>query len=238
MHPTHDDDRPMTEADRTSETRFGPRPVPPGHHGPKPSFQARRVIASGNVSPDGRSSYPTPSLGAKIAVWGGVAVGVAGGTAAAVLAVRKIADAVSGSSHAKHPHRKFNAPRFVEMDEDERDAMRRRVRAQDHADRQEFSRLRAEASQHRHDRKPKAPKRKGNFVEDLIHTSTRLSESLEGVAKSLSVAMDSFRSVAGQATGVVSEFASTADQLRSALRGDQPKAAQREAGDSDRAHRL
>ncbi|WP_207099633.1 hypothetical protein [Paracoccus shandongensis] len=238
MHPTHDDDHPLTEADRTSETRFGPRPVPPGHHGPKPSFQARRVIASGKVSPDGRSSWPTPSLGAKIAVWGGVAVGVAGGTAAAVLAVRKVADAISGDSRPKHPHRKFDAPRFVEMDEDEREAMRRRVRAQDHADHQEFSRLRAEASLHRAAPKPKASKPKGNFVEDLIHTSTRLSESLEGVAKSVSTAMDGFRSVARQATAVVAEFADTADQLRAALRGERPGPAHRDAGDSDRAHRL
>ncbi|MCZ0962596.1 hypothetical protein [Paracoccus benzoatiresistens] len=239
MHPTHDDDRPLTEADRTSETRFGPRPVPPGHHGPKPSFQARRVIASGHVSPDGRSSYPTPSLGAKIAVWGGVAVGVAGGTAAAVLAVRKIADAISGDAHPKHPQRKFNAPRFVEMDEEEREAMRRRVRAQDQSDRHEAARLRAEAEQNRDMPKPakvkKAPK--GNFVEDLIHTSNRLSESLEGIAKSLAVAMDGFRSVARQATEVVSEFASTADQLRAAVRGEQPRHAHRNA-DEDRTHRL
>ncbi|MFC3627838.1 hypothetical protein ACFOM8_00080 [Paracoccus angustae] len=238
MHPTHDDDRPLTEADRTSETRFGPRPVPPGHHGPRPSVQARRVIASGKVSPDGRSSFPTPSLGAKIAVWGGIAVGVAGGTAAAVLAVRKIADAVSGDSYASHHRRKFQAPRFVEMDEHEREAMRRRVRAQEHADHQEVSRLRAEASQHRPAQKPKASKPKGNFVEDLIHTSTKLSESLEGVAKSLSMAMDGFRSVARQATEVVAEFADTADQLRAALRGERPRSAQRDPGDSDRAHRL
>ena len=154
--------------------------------------------------------------------------------------MRKIADAISGESYPKHPQRKFNAPRFVEMDEDERDAMRRRVRAQEHADRQETSRLRTEASQHREPPKPakasKAPK--GNFVEDLIHTSTRLSESLEGVAKSLSVAMDGFRSVARQATEVVAEFASTADQLRAALRGEQPRSAPKDAYDTDRTHRL
>ncbi|WP_347138714.1 hypothetical protein [Paracoccus sp. SSK6] len=240
MYPTHDDDRPQTEADRTSETRFGPRPVPSGHHGPKPSFQARRVIASGRMSPDGRSAYPTPALGTKIAVWGGIALGVAGGTAAAVYAVRAIADAISDDPRPRHPQRKFNAPRFGQMDEDERQAMRRRVRAQEHADHQQASRLRAEASQHRDAPKaykaPKAPK--GNFVEDLIHTSTRLSESLEGVAKSLAVAMDGFRSVARQATEVVSEFAATADQLRAALRGEQPRQGQRDAGDTDRTHRL
>lgn len=238
MHPTHDHDRPMTEADRTSETRFGPRPVPPGHHGPKPSLQSRRVIASGRMSPDGRSSYPAPSLGAKIAVWGGVAVGVAGGTAAAVLAVRKIADAMSGDSGSGQFRRQYNAPRFVEMDEDERESMRRRVRDQDRADRQDVARLRAEASRHRHDGKPRSRKPKGNFVEDLIQTSTRLSESLEGIAKSVSVAMDGFRGVARQATEVVAEFADTADQLRAALKGEHPRSARRDDGDADRTHRL
>ncbi|WP_377707076.1 hypothetical protein [Paracoccus fontiphilus] len=238
MHPTHDDDRPMTEADRTSETRFGPRPVPQGHKYPGYQ-QSRRTIPSGRMAPDGRSSYPTPSLGAKIAVWGGIALGVAGGTAAAVYAVRAVADAVAGDPHPKH-QRRYAAPRFVEMDEDEREAMRRRVRAQDREDRKEVARLRAEASQHRE--APKAPKpakaRKGNFVEDLIHTSERLSESLEGVAKSLGVAMDGFRSVARQATDVISEFAATADQLRSALRGEHVAGTRRDAGDSDRVHRM
>lgn len=236
MYPTNDDDRSMTEADHTSETRFGPRPVPPGHHRPKSSFEARRVPPSGRMSPDGRSSYPTPSLGTKIAVWGGVAVGVAGGTAAAVLAVRKVVDAVSGDSNDGKFRREHHAPRFVQMDEDEKEAMRRRVRAQDRQDREEVARLRAGAAQQRQTPKPKAPK--GNFVEDLIQTSTRLSESLEGVAKSLSVAMDGFRSVARQATDVVAEFAYTAEQLRSALRGEQPQGARRDTDDDDRTHRL
>lgn len=235
MYPTHDDDRPLTDADRTSETRFGPRPVPPGHRYP----QSRRVIPSGPVSPDGRSAYPTPSLGAKIAVWGGVALGVAGGTAAAVFAARKIAGAIADDPHPKSARHGSQAPRFAQMDPEEREAMRRRVRAQDHEDRKEIARLRADASQNRQPprpAKPRAPKR--NFVEDLIQTSTKLSESLEGVVKSVTIAMDGFRSVARQATEVISEFAETADQLRTVLRGDQGAGSPREAGDSDRNHRL
>lgn len=243
MNPTHDpsqnDDRPLTDADRTSETRFGPRPVPPGHQYPKAS-QSRRTIPSGQVSPSGRSSYPAPSLGAKIAVWGGVAIGVAGGTAATVLAVRKIAEAIAHEPRGKRHHGSPTAPRFAQMDEDEREAMRRRVRAQDREDRQQAARLRAEASSDRQAPKtPKSPKApKGNFVEDLIQTSTKLSESLEGVAKSLSVAMEGFRSVARQATEVISEFASTAEQLRAALRGEQPPEDRRSSEDPERNHRL
>lgn len=240
MNPTHDDhddtNRPLTEADRTSETRFGPRPVPRGHQMP----HSRRVIPSGRVSPDGRSSHPTPTTGTRIALWGGIALGVAGGTAAAVLAIRKIAEAISDEPHHRSAHRPdrsrhHSAPRFARMDEDEQEAMRRRVRDQDRDDRQEAARLRAEASRRRPSfgRKPK----KGNFAESLIETSTRLSESLEGVAKSMAMAVESFRGVAGQATGIVQEFAGAADQLRSALRGDNPPASHR-SDEDNRTHRL
>ncbi|WEF22900.1 hypothetical protein [Paracoccus sp. S3-43] len=241
MTPTPDDfnqdDRPRTEADRTSQTRFGPRPVPPGHH----VSQSRRVIPSGRVSPDGRPSHPTPSTGAKIALWGGVALGVAGGTAAAIFAIRKIAEAISDDegprpSHHARPRRNHAAPRFARMDEEEREAMRRRVRDQDREDRQEVARLRAEAARRRP--APAAPRRKKeNFAEGLIETSTRLSQGLEGVAKSVALAVESFRGVAGQATGIVQEFAAAADQLRSALRGDNPSEPHR-PHDDDRTHRL
>lgn len=240
MNPIHDDrnddDRLLTEADRTSETRFGPRPVPQGHQMP----HSRRVIPSGRVSPDGRSSYPSPTTGTKIALWGGIALGVAGGTAAAVFAIRKIAEAISDdsdhrSSHRSHQLRHHSAPRFARMDEDEQEAMRRRVRDQDRGDRQEAARLRAEASRRRPSfgSKPK----KGNFAESLIETSTKLSESLEGVAKSMAMAVESFRGVAGQATGIVQEFAGAADQLRSALRGDNSSASHR-SDEDNRTHRL
>ena len=41
----------------------------------------------------------------------------------------------------------------------------------------------------------------------------------------------------GQATGIMQEFAGAADQLRSALRGENPSAS-RHSDDDDRAHRL
>lgn len=240
MYPTHDNDRRQTEADRTSETRFGPRPVPGGHHIPKATQQSRRVIASGRVSPDGRASYPTPALGTKITVWGGIALGVAGGTTAAVFAIRKIAKAISDDPQPKHRYRPSSAPRFGQMDDDDREAMRRRVRAQDREDRQEYARLRADASQHRSGSKA-SKAAKGNFVDDVIHTSTKLSESLEGVSKSLMTAIESFRGVARQATEIVSEFAATADQLRAALKGGQPLGRPgwgADRDDFDRTHRL
>ncbi|GHG25072.1 hypothetical protein [Paracoccus aerius] len=241
MKPTHDDDRPQTEADHTSETRFGPRPVPQGHRVPHGAPQPRRVIPSGDASSDGRSAHPYSSTGAKIAVWGGIGLGVAGGTAAAVLAIRKIAEALSDDprplSSTRHHAAPSSAPRFARLDEDEREAMRRRVRAQDREDREEIARLRAEASQARSTAAPRIKRKKANFAESLIDTSTRLSQSLEGVAKSMALAVESFRGVATQATGIVQEFAGTAEQLRAALRGE-PVSDTRRTKDDERTHRL
>lgn len=245
MTPIHDDDnRPETEADHTSQTRFGPRPVPPGHHVPQGVARSRRVIPSGRVSPGGSQGYPAPSTAAKIAVWGGIGLGVAGGTAAAVLAVRKIAEALSDdhprrTSTLRHHAASYSAPRFAELDEQDRAAMRSRVSAQDRQDRQDMTRLRAEAAQKRSAAGMKPKKRKENFAESLIETSTRLSESLERVARSMALAVESFRGVATQATGIVQEFAATAEQLRAALRGQpvSPGAGDRTDRD-DRTHRL
>ncbi len=85
MHHSEDDPNHLTEADRTSETRFGPRPVPEGHR-PPGSHPLRALKASRRAAARG------PSLSAKIIVWGGVGLGVAvgvavGGTVGAVASV-------------------------------------------------------------------------------------------------------------------------------------------------------
>ena len=46
-----------TDADITSETRFGPRPVPKGHRRPAGPQDYRRIPPSGDVSPDGKRAY-------------------------------------------------------------------------------------------------------------------------------------------------------------------------------------
>lgn len=237
MTPIHDDDHPQTEAGRTSETRFGPRPVPAGHHVPHGMAQSRRVIPSGRVSPDGRAAYPNPSTAGKIAVWGGIGLGVAGGTAAAVLAIRKLAEALSDDERsATSARRRRSAPRFAALDDHEQEAMHSRVRKQDRNDRQQAARLRIEASQTRS--APQGKVKKTNFAESMIETSDRLADSLNRLATSMGVAVESFRGVASQATGIVQEFVGTAEQLRTVLRGDQVPQSPRSDGDDDRTHRL
>lgn len=200
----------LTEADRTSQTRFGPRPVPKGHRTASP-YAHRKMVSSkippsGKVSPDGRHAWPQPSTAAKVIVWGGVALGFAGLSAAAVLIGRSLMGSDDRAPAADRPAPV--APRFAQMEEDEREAMRRRVRAQARLDGQHAARLRAKASQGR-----------GNVAKDLTRTATDLSSSLSGVAQSLTSAFDSFRGVSRQATTIVGEFVAAADQLRAILNG-------------------
>ncbi|MGR3521186.1 MAG: hypothetical protein ACU0FT_00360 [Paracoccus sp. (in: a-proteobacteria)] len=234
MHHSEDDPNHLTEADRTSETRFGPRPVPEGHR-PPGSHPLRALKASRRAAARG------PSLSAKIIVWGGVGLGVAGVTAGTLMAARKIVGIPesdrprSGRATIRDDARL--APRFSALDEDEREAIRRRTREQARQDRAESARLRAEAARDRN------PPRRRNAAEELTRTASELSSGLEGVAQSLLTAFQAFRGVAAQASGIVAEFAAAADAVREAVRGNPPPAQQDEASmprrpDDSRQHRL
>lgn len=243
MHRSDDDIHNLTEADRQSETRFGPRPVPEGHKTASPyphrPMRSSKVIPSGRLGPDGKP-WPEPSLTAKLLVWGGVAVGVAGATAAAVIATRKIADMISDDSgpryqpvhHAPdvplHDRRapQTLAPRFAELDEEEREEIRRRSRAQAREDSRLAARRRVDASRRRH-----GPR---NVASGMTETATNLSAGLNGLAESLTSAFNGFRSVAAQASAIIGEFASTAEQLRGMM-GRTDAAPARDQTDGDRA---
>lgn len=204
----HDPHSPLTEADRDSETRFGTRPVPEGHRTASP-YPHRKMVSSaippsGKVSPDGRRIWPEPSLAAKIIVWGGIAAGVAGVTAAAAIAARKLAG--HDRPHDTLP-RQTIAPRFAAIDEDEREEMRRRVRAQAREDSRAAAKLRAGASRRRSGG--------GNAARNLTATANDLSGGLNGVVQSVLGAFDAFQRVAGQARGILGEFTAAADQIRS-----------------------
>nr|WP_111297779.1 hypothetical protein [Paracoccus saliphilus] len=213
MHRSQDPHHDQTEADHTSQTRFGPRPVPEGHH---PASQSRhgktvssKIPPSGRVSPDGQQAWPTPTLTAKAIVWGGVALGVAGLTAATAITARKLIGTDKSDDVPLRRGPAPVAPRFTVLDEDEREAMRRRVRAQAREDSQTKAMLRAEASRNR--------PRRGNFAQDLTKTANELSEGLNGVAQSLTTAFAAFRGVSQQANGIVDDFVTAADKLRAVI---------------------
>ena len=104
MH--HQDDQPpitRTPADETSQTRFGPRPVPEGHRRPPGPVESRRIPPHGDVSPDGSHPWPRPSRGAKWLVWGGTGLVAATLTAGTVIAARHLIDLVSDDDGPARP---------------------------------------------------------------------------------------------------------------------------------------
>lgn len=194
-----DDPHRLTEADRESETRFGPRPVPKGHRTASPyphrHIPSSRVIPSAPMSPDGKRPYPAPALSSKVMVWGGVALGVAGITAGALLAARRLAGAIADDPAPRGPVAPLTA----------------------HARPQPPRQTAAEVGGPRPAAAPRT-----NMARDLTRTANDLSNSLNGVAQALVEAFDGFRRVASQANDTISEFSRTADQLRGLMRGAVP----------------
>lgn len=219
MSRIHDDDEHSSEATRDSATRFGPRRVPEGQrrdgiYSGRP-LHSSRIIPSGDLSPDGRSAWPQPSLTARIIVWGGVAAAAAAVTAGGVIALRRISG-IEGTQGGAQRSAHHLAPRFDDLDEDAREALRGRVLARARDDSRQAAADRANAARLRN------PPRRNAAVE-LTETATGLASGLNGLMISLQSAFDGFRSVAAQASGIVTEFASAAEQLRNLLHRDPPR---------------
>lgn len=196
-------DRPLE-----GEDRF--RRVP----GTLPINESRGIIPSGEVSRDGLRNAPKPSLTAKIIVYGGLAAGAAAATAGAVMAVQTIVDTFSGDD-----------------EDDDIAAARKRARDQDalsKARRSSFgpspSRMRFaddEAPQRTRKPAPRARSRRRapqpGIVETVNETVHSLASGSRDVMETLTAAIAAFRSVASQAGGIVEQFHSAADQVKSVL---------------------
>lgn len=252
-----------TEADETSETRFGPRPVPEGHRRPQQPPQSRHVPPHGRVSPDGIRVWPTPSPAAKWLVWGGTALAAAALTAGAAMAARHVVDALSGDRAAppqpkprrppSQPARVSDtggrdhlAPRFADLDAEAREAMRRRARDRDASEAARDDRLRAEA---RHDRTPPQPRRRApgpSLLQEVEANTASLTQGIDNLMGALTSALGGFRTVAAQAGGIMREFGDAATLAQGLLgrgAGDQgnadrqPRAAAGDQGNADRRPR-
>lgn len=191
-----DGDEPLTDADVTSETRFGPRPVPPGHRRPAEPPHSRPSPPHGDVSPDGRRAYPRPSRSAKWIVWGGTGLAAAALTAGTVIAARRIVDLVSGHDDrpTPRPYRPDEAPRprmHLSMPEEPAEPER-----------------------------PRPPRR--NLMQEIESNTATLTNSVDNVMRSVSAAVTGFRSVASQASAIVQEFGEAAELVRDIISPQQP----------------
>lgn len=227
---------PGQEAHEVSHTRFGPRPPIGQPSTGAPRLQSRRIPPSGDVSPKGDRAWPKPSLTSQVVVYGGCALMAAAATAGVVLAARKVADMVSGSDDddRARPQRPRSAPRFVDLDDNEREYMRRRVREQSRADSDQAARLRANAARNRFGPRP-------NVGQSVRQTADQISGSLTGLLSALA----GFRGVAQQAGGIIREFSDAADVVRSVLDRNEDRHGQTHAArrpvpreDDRRTHKL
>lgn len=172
----------------------------------------------------GSARRPEASDMAKVLVWGGVLLGVAGLTAGTILATRKVSDLLAGDSPQPLRNRAGTlAPRFADLDEDEREMVRRRVRAQARADAVIAARRRAEAARRRHAARPAS-------LSEIAQTASGLTAGVNGLAAALSGAFHGFRSVAAEASTVIGEFAAAARQIRGLM--DQGRAAAQRGHDA------
>lgn len=247
-HPSQHDRPPIsqTEAEATSQTRFGPRPVPEGQRHPAGPQELRRIPPHGDVSPDGSRAWPRPSPAAKWLVWGGTALAAAAVTAGTVIAARHLLDAASGPRRKTGPERSM-APRFADLTPEERAAMRRRVRDRDRDDEEarRLARLRAAAEAEAeadptHARPRRRPAPRPSLMQEVEANTTSLQNGLENVMQALDTAVSGFRTVAGQTSGILREFDGAAGLIRGIFGGGQsqstccpqksPQNSQRHAG--------
>lgn len=197
-----------TEADTTSDTRFGPRPVPEGHRHPAGPMESRRIPPHGDVSPDGSRVWPRPSPTAKWLVWGGTALAAAAATAGTVIVARHVIDALSGGGRGKGGPEHSMAPRFADLSPEERAAMRRRVRERDAEDERRMAGLRARAeASASHD--PAARPRRAppmGFAQEVEANAASLRNGFDDLMHWTTGALSGFRGVAGQASTILREF--------------------------------
>lgn len=209
-------------------------------YAPSP-YAAQKVLPHGSVNREGDRAVPEHSMTSRVLVYGGAAIAAAAATAGVVLAVRKVADLVSGNDELdrdadraadKARQRVYDAgrgvpPRFAGMTEREREAMRARARARFEQDDRERARTRAEARARADRDEDHAPRRPRpaprparsslGLLGDIEQSAASLSRNLNGIVGTVGAAMAAFRQVADQAEGVVREFHGTADQIRNFL---------------------
>ncbi|WP_104491366.1 hypothetical protein [Paracoccus denitrificans] len=227
----HQDDLPpitRTEADDTSQTRFGPRPVPKGHRHPPGPVESRRIPPHGNVSPDGSRPWPRPSRGAKWLVLGGTGVAAAALTAGGVIAARHLLGLASPNTPPQRRRDSF-APQHVAPD-----PAARKPAAPPPPRQHEARRTARPEAEPKRPRPGRRPPRQGLLQEVEANTAS-LTNGVENVMRALTAAVAGFRTVAGQASTIVQEFGDAAAMVRDII-DRKPSSPQPRASSQDKRH--
>lgn len=198
-------------ADVTSDTPHGPRPVPQGH------IDADEVQAR-------RPHRPRRSGTSRLLTWGGVGLA----TVAAVMATRAVVDALTAEPEDRPQRRRARpassgreslAPRFADMDEQDRRAVRSRARAEfgDYDDRGADIReaaLRERREQERALRRRHRKQSSSNFMGDFSHSAVKLATNITTLIAAANAAVDGFQQVSGKTDGIMRDFTQAAERVR------------------------
>lgn len=193
-------------------------------------FEARRTVPSGRVSPDGKRAWPRPSLTSKILVYGGMGIVAAAATAGAVLGVRAIVHGIAGSDEddaveaaRQRARARRSAPRGSQFgprpspasrfagsapaDDDRRAERERAERARTERMRREAARRHAASSLLGSD----------SVIDGVSETVASVTGGVRDVLATVTAAIEGFRAVAAQASGVMGDFNRAADEVKSML---------------------
>ena len=155
----------------------------------------------------------------KLVLWGGI--GLAAG--ASLLAARALANALAGDAEdrpmPKAGRRESLAPRFAEMEEDDRRALRARARAEvlDFEERAADIREAALRERREKERAARARHRKKarrSRVGDVSMSAVKLATNITSLIAAANAAVDGFQQVSGRTGGIMRDFTDTADKLR------------------------
>lgn len=186
----------------------------PSDHPQNPRAQDRAVDKAAPRKPRQRAS--------NLLVLGGVGLAAA----ATVLAARAVADALTADPEDR-PHRLPRAagpreslpPRFADMDEADRRAVRARARADiaDYEDRAAQIReaaLRERREQERLARRRHRTKRRQGFFDDFSGNAVKLATNITALIAAANAAVDGLQQVSGRTGGIMRDFTDAADRLR------------------------
>ncbi|MBA4492087.1 hypothetical protein [Paracoccus sp. S1E-3] len=163
----------------------------------------------------------------KLVLWGGI--GLAAGVS--LLAARTLAEALAGDAEdrprPKGGRRGSLAPRFADMDEDDRRALRARARAEVLDFEERAADLREAALRERREKERAARARhrkraRRSMMSDIGSSAVKLATGITTLIAAANAAMDGLQQVSGRTGGIMQDLSDTADKLRGFFDGGRP----------------
>lgn len=182
----------------------------------------------------------------KLILWGGIGLAAT----ASLLAARALSEALAGDAEDRprpqNGRRESLAPRFSDMDDDDRRAVRARARAEFLDFEERAADLREAALRERREKERAARARhrkqaRRSRLGDVSHSAVTLATNITALIAAANAAVDGFQQVSGRTGGIMRDLTDTADRVRSFFDNSKPAPPEPEAkpeAPRDRTHKL